>query len=104
MAANPTIVLIPGTWHTPVLYAELITLLKQAGYDTVTEENPRCDSSALNEQTLAADAASIRNNLLLPQLNVDKDVVLVMHSCGGEPAADAAKGLGTQSSRHHRLW
>lgn len=89
----PTVVLVPGAWHSPVHYTELITLLRYAGYHTVSARNPSCNSANPDVQSVAGDAAAIRNNLILPQINVGKNVVLAMHSYGGCPGAVAAKGL-----------
>ena len=92
-SAKPTVVLVPGAWHTPEHYSELIALLKAAGYDTVTAKNPSCDSSTPDKQTVAADTTAIRNDLLVPQIDAGKDVILIMHSYGGCPGSAAAKGL-----------
>ena len=90
---QPTIVLVPGAWHSPIHYTELMGLLRARNYEVFTQRNPSCDSSNPNAQSVSADAASIRANLLMPQINAGKDVVLVMHSYGGCPGAAAAKGL-----------
>lgn len=91
--ANPTVVLVPGAWHSPIHYSALIACLKLAGYDTVSARNPSCDSTDPNAQSVAGDAAEIRNNLILPQIDAGNDVVLAVHSYGGQPGAVAAKGL-----------
>ncbi|KAF2791431.1 alpha/beta-hydrolase [Melanomma pulvis-pyrius CBS 109.77] len=92
-AANPTIVLIPGAWHQPVHYGLLMAAFKNYNYDVVTSKMPSVGSSTPKAQSVAVDSAFIKNNLLLPQINAGKDVLLVMHSYGGCPGADAAKGL-----------
>ena len=90
---KPIIALVPGAWHSPVHYSELIALLGASGYQVVSKRNPSCDSSNPNAQSVASDAASIRNELLLPPINDGRDVILAMHSYGGCPGATAAKGL-----------
>ncbi len=90
---KPTIALVPGAWHSPIQYSELIVLLRARGYPVVTQRNPSCDSSNPNAESVLADATSIRANLLMPHINAGKDVVLAMHSYGGCPGAAAAKGL-----------
>lgn len=91
----PAIALVPGAWHSPVHYTDLIGNLHKAGYETNTQRLPSCGSSNPESQSVAADAAFIRENLLLPPLNAGKPVVLIMHSYGGSPGATAAKGLST---------
>jgi pimeloyl-ACP methyl ester carboxylesterase len=90
--SNPTIVLIPGAWHSPLHYAPLIELLERARYDVVTERLPSVGSPKPREQSVAKDAAFIEKVLLKPLVDSGKDVLLLMHSYGGCPGADAAKG------------
>lgn len=90
---NPTVVVVPGAWHSPQHYFELLDLVERAGYDTVSHRNPSCNSPNPNAVSTAQDAAFIRNQVLLPLLDAGKTVVLVSHSYGGSPGAAAAKGL-----------
>ena len=90
---KPIIALVPGAWHSPIHYSELITLLGASGYQVVSKRNPSCDSINPNAQSVFSDAASIRRELLLPPINDGRDVILAMHSYGGCPGATAAKGL-----------
>lgn len=90
---NPTIVLVPGAWHSPQHYFQLTDLLVGAGYDTISRRNPSCDSLTPNAESAAKDAAFIRHEVLMPLLDAGKNVILVMHSYGGLPGAAAAKGL-----------
>ncbi|ORX92933.1 Alpha/beta hydrolase fold-1 [Clohesyomyces aquaticus] len=89
----PTIVLVPGAWHSPVHYTPLIDQLKTAHYDLVTDRLPSVGSTTPKEQSVANDASHIRKTLLGPLLDAGKDIILLMHSYGGCPGADAAKGL-----------
>ena len=93
---KPTIVLVPGAWHSPVHYAELAARLRRGGFPVVSLRNPSVGSNNPNAQSAAGDAASIRNNLLLPQIDAGNDIILAMHSYGGCPGATAAKGLSKQ--------
>lgn len=89
----PTVVLVPGAWHSPIHYSLLIGELSNFGYHTVTGRLPSCDSDDPNDQTAAKDAAFIRDTLLMPQLDAGKQVILAMHSYGGCPGATAGHGL-----------
>jgi len=91
--SKPTIVLIPGAWHSPIHYNALIELLEDAHYDVVTDRLPSVGSNRPREQSVAKDAAHIKNALLKPLLDSGKDILLLLHSYGGCPGADAAKGL-----------
>jgi len=89
----PTIVLVPGAWHSPQHYSALIDNLKAQSFQVVTDRLPSVGSKTPREQSVSKDADFIQNHLLLPILDSGKDVLLLMHSYGGCPGADAAKGL-----------
>ncbi|KAH6893378.1 Alpha/beta hydrolase fold-1 [Thelonectria olida] len=90
---KPTILFVPGAWHTPAHYQSFLQKLQDAGYSTSSKQLPSVGAAEPEKQTVAADAAFIRENLLLPDIEQGKDVILIMHSYGGCPGADAAKGL-----------
>ena len=73
----------PGAWHSPYHYSALIGLLEAYQYDVVTGRLPGVGSSNPKAQSVANDAAFIRNSLLNPLLNDGKDILLLMHSYGG---------------------
>lgn len=90
---KPTILLVPGAWHTPAHYQPFLQRLQNAGYPTTSKQLPSVGATEPNKQTIAADTAFIREELLLPEIEQGKDVVLIMHSYGGCPGAAAAKGF-----------
>lgn len=90
---KPTIVLVPGAFHSPIHYALLISRLYAQGYEVVCQRNPSCDSPYPFAQTAAKDTSFIRSNLLMPLIDDGKEVILAVHSYGGLPGAAAAKGL-----------
>ena len=93
---QPTLVLIPGLWHGPECFA---TLRSQLGprYDTVTEKMPSVGAPDPSKVGLQDDIDHIRNKLLLPLLEQNRDIVLVMHSYAGIPGAAAVEGLDRAS-------
>ncbi|CAI6287598.1 unnamed protein product [Periconia digitata] len=91
--SQPTIVLIPGAWHGPQHFTTLINSLKDLKFDVITQALPSLNPQKPHEQSVANDAKFIRQELLLPVLGEGKNVILLMHSYGGIPGADAAKGL-----------
>jgi hypothetical protein len=90
--SKPTIVLVPGAWHQPAHYSALIGMLESASYEVVTEKLPSVDSSTPTQQSVPNDATFIEKHLLRPLVDQGKDILLLMHSYGGCPGADAAKG------------
>ena len=89
----PTIVLVPGAWHSPIHYHLLFSQLRLSGYPIVSYPLPSCNSPNPRKETVAGDADYIRKLLLLPLINAGKEVVLFMHSYGGCPGSTAAAGL-----------
>jgi pimeloyl-ACP methyl ester carboxylesterase len=88
----PTIVLIPGAWHSPIHYELVTKKLQAAHYDVVSSTLPSLDPSNPNVTTVTTDSTFISEKLLAPLLTEGKDIVLVMHSYGGSPGSVAAHG------------
>lgn len=88
---KPTIVLVPGAWHTAKCYDILVPHLQDAGYAALALTLPSVGASPPT-QSLDPDVDHIRKNIQ-PLLDAGKDVVVVMHSYGGIPGGSAVKGL-----------
>lgn len=96
---KPVIAVIPAAWHSPIHYQLYTTALRSAGYASVSERLPSCDSPDPKSQTVATDAAFIRERLLLPAINRGREIVVIMHSYSGGPGSMAAKGLSVAERR-----
>ena len=92
MAAKPTFVLVPGSFHPAETYDHLVPLLQAAGYSTQSTSLP----SALSDPDagLQTDVVHLRDTLLCPLVEEGKQIVLVLHSYAGFPGALAIEGLG----------
>lgn len=88
---KPTVILIPGAWHSADCYDILLPHLKAAGYDSLPLTLPSVGADPAL-QSLEPDVQHIRDNIE-PLLARSKDVVVVMHSYGGIPGSSAVKGL-----------
>ncbi|KAL1967164.1 hypothetical protein VTN77DRAFT_3455 [Rasamsonia byssochlamydoides] len=87
---KPTLVFLPGAWHTPECFEKVMAQLKALGYPTTTTQLPSVGGKV--STTMTDDAAHI--NKFLSQLVDDgKDVVLIMHSYSGIPGTESVKGL-----------
>lgn len=94
MTANkPTIVLIPGAWHTPDYFDALRAHLEEHAYPTMSCTLPSINCTDPANHSAQTDADFIRNQILIPLLAASKRVVLAMHSYGGRPGSAAAFGL-----------
>jgi hypothetical protein len=89
----PSIVLIPGAWHVPEHYAPLLDRFRNAKFEVVSRRLPSVGSETPREQSVAKDVEFIKNTLLFPLIDAGKDILFIMHSYGGCPGGDAAKGL-----------
>lgn len=88
---KPTIVLIPGAWHSADCYDILLPHLQRAGYETLPLTLPSVGADPAI-QSLDSDVQLIRENITR-LISDGKDVVLVMHSYGGIPGSSAVQGL-----------
>ena len=91
-SSKPTIVLVPGAWHPPDLYAPMTDLLVAEGYEYI----------GISLVSVSADPAlenwdpdvELIHKIVLGVLDQGKDVVLAVHSYGGLVGSEAMKGLG----------
>lgn len=78
------IVIVPGAWHVPEHYADLLASLKSRGYDAHCPRLPTATTTLPlpSSATLADDTAVVRSQV---QTLIDdgQKVILLMHSYGG---------------------
>ena len=89
---KPTIVLIPGGWHSPTCFAPLRSSLLEHGYPSTAISLPSVDGR-LPVSSHLDDVAVIRAELERLVIAEGKEVVLAMHSYGGIPGAGSVRGL-----------
>jgi hypothetical protein len=82
---KPTIVVIQGSFQTPLVYEALEKSVQSRGYPVVHPELPSCsnvESPSFASATLLDDALAVRSEVGR-LVDESKTVVLVMHSYGG---------------------
>lgn len=84
----PTIVFVPGAWHTCDYYKQVISILEEKGFPTATVDLP----SVGGISSMADDAIAIQK-VTSKLSNEGQQIILVMHSYGGIPGTESAKGL-----------
>lgn len=87
-----TILLVQGSFQTPLVYEPLLKRLKSLGYPTVHPPLPSCtnvDDPAFPSTTLIDDALAVRLELTRQVEYRGKTVVVVMHSYGGLVGSEA---------------
>jgi pimeloyl-ACP methyl ester carboxylesterase len=87
----PTIVFIPGAWHTCDYYKQVISILTEKGFPTATVNLP----SVGGVSSMEDDAIAIQN-VISKLANDGQQIILVMHSYGGIPGTESAKGLSRE--------
>jgi hypothetical protein len=95
MSKKPTIVLVPGAWHTPKIYTKVIQLLESHGYKCIGLLLPSINHP-LNknfEKYYAEDITTIRD-CVAKLVEENEGVVLALHSYAGLVGPDALPGLG----------
>ncbi|CZR57975.1 uncharacterized protein PAC_07865 [Phialocephala subalpina] len=90
--SKPTIVMVPGAWHKPVIYNNVASHLQKYGYSTVLQPLPSAGAIPPN-QDFTQDVTAIRKRLT-SLISEGKEIVLVIHSYAGLPGSEACKGLG----------
>lgn len=93
---QPTVVLVPGIFHPPILYEGLSARLRAAGHPVMSTTLPSLNPGSAKRQSIANDVTYIRETMLLPLLSQGKEVLLLLHSYGGCPGSAAAVGLSRQ--------
>ncbi|KUJ09260.1 alpha/beta-hydrolase [Mollisia scopiformis] len=94
MSTKPTIVLVPGAWHSPECFQYIVPKLEALSYPvacinlaTVGEQNPAA--------THLDDVAAI-HEVIIPLMNEGKEVMLIPHSYG---AAVQGQTVAERSAR-----
>ncbi|KAL9620363.1 MAG: hypothetical protein Q9160_005063 [Pyrenula sp. 1 TL-2023] len=89
----PTIVLIPGAWHSSIHFSKITTLLRQLSYPVTCVSLASVGASPPLTATFDPDISAIRSIVEPLVLSSHKSVVIVTHSYGGVPANFALSGL-----------
>lgn len=90
---KPTIVLVPGAWHTTEIYSKVASNLDANGYSSISQPLPSAGAVPANT-SFDEDVKAIRDCLTKLIDGEEKEVILVVHSYTGMPGAEAPKDLG----------
>jgi pimeloyl-ACP methyl ester carboxylesterase len=92
--ARPSLVFVPGAWHSPAHFSLVISHLTKLGYHCISAALPSTGSET-PLTSFEPDVEAIRK-AVLDELDRGQNVVLVTHSYGGIPGASALSGLSTK--------
>lgn len=99
----PTIVLVQGSFQTPLVYEKLVQNLVALGHPTFQPPLPSCsntDRPDFPAITLVDDALAIRSELMRQVEYGGKRVVVAMHAYGGLVGSEAIAEELTYTKRH----
>ncbi len=88
---KPTIVFVPGAFHTEMHFAPISDFLSQHSFPTTTAELPT--TARATTATYRDDVYAIRSVLEKLVVEDGKDVMLALHSYGGVPGCQTVNGL-----------
>ena len=100
---KPTILIVQGSFQTPLVYEKLGKTLESLGYPTIHPPLPTCsstDSPDFPKLTLVDDALAVRLELTRLIEYEGKPVMVVMHSYGGLVGSEAIPAELSHASRH----
>jgi pimeloyl-ACP methyl ester carboxylesterase len=99
---KPTIMCVPGAWHSPEVYSEVFKILEGYGYPTVGLPLPSVGATPPHTD-FHEDVQAIRDCLTKLIVEEEKEVILVTHSYTGMPGAEAPIGLGKKEREEKGL-
>ncbi|KAK3168974.1 hypothetical protein OEA41_005422 [Lepraria neglecta] len=88
---RPTIVFVPGAFHTSVHFEPISAVLNQASFPTTTVELPT--TAQATTASYRDDVYAIRSVLERLVEEDGKEVLLALHSYGGVPGCQTVSGL-----------
>jgi pimeloyl-ACP methyl ester carboxylesterase len=95
MSSKPTLVLVPGAWHTPEAWNKVTSLLEAKGYECIPVILP---STLSNPSTTFFDDIKAVRDAIISETRQGRNVVVVVHSYGGAVGCSAVKDMTSSSS------
>lgn len=89
--SKPTVVFIPGFWHTSEGFGPLAALLRTAGYPTIPVDLPSANAHP-GHPDFSQDVAKIRT-VVTDLAEAGNEVVVVMHSGGSVSGSESLRLL-----------
>jgi len=95
MSQKPTLIFVPGAWHTASTWDKTTALLEPQGYKCVCITLP---STLGNPAATFLDDITAARDAIVAETTQGRDVVLVVHSYGSMVGSSAIKGLTKSNS------
>ncbi|KAF2421125.1 alpha/beta-hydrolase [Tothia fuscella] len=95
MSSKPTVIVVPGAWHTSEGWKSVSDHFTTAGYPFIGIEKPSVSLGPTYIQNFDPDVEAVRSEIA-KAANDGKDIVVLMHSYGGVPGSAACKGFSKE--------
>jgi pimeloyl-ACP methyl ester carboxylesterase len=99
--STPTIVLVPGAWHSLESYSDVVAVLSKHGYPSVSLPLPSVGATPPHND-FTGNLEGIRS-CLTQLVSEEKEVVLVTHSFTSVAGQQAAQGLSKKERTERGL-
>ena len=100
MAAKPSYISVPGSWHSAETWSKVTTLLEEQGLHTCSVTLPTTSGDVTAE---FGDDVKAVQTAIHDQTKQNRDVVLVLHSYGGVVGQSAVKGATERTDEAGRV-
>lgn len=96
MTGNPSLVFVPGEWHTPECWGKVISAMESHSYRCTPVTLPTTQSTSTSVD-VSHDVKAVQD-AIAAETAQGFDVVVAVHSYGGIVGCSAIKGFTQQSS------
>lgn len=93
MTSKPTLVFVPGAWHTAETWTQTIAELKPKGFECIAVTLP----STVSVSAGFGDDVKAVQDAVRAESDKGRDVVLVVHSYGGHVGNSAIRGFAQKA-------
>lgn len=98
---NPTVVIVSGPWPLLEYMQPLMQAFSSHHYPAICKIPSSYPQETETSQPINPDFKYLREEVLIPLLNQEKDVILLMHSYGGVYGPSAIEGLSKTERTAH---
>ncbi|KAJ4117601.1 hypothetical protein NW768_010968 [Fusarium equiseti] len=98
MTNKPTLIFVPGAWHTPQYWGKVISVMESKQYKCKPVMLPTTQSTG-KDVNFASDVTCV-HHAIAEEISFGRDIVLVVHSYGGAVGASAVKQLSRKTANN----
>ncbi|OBS24579.1 hypothetical protein FPOA_05121 [Fusarium poae] len=100
MTRKPSLIFVPGAWHTPEYWGKVTSALEAQDYKCIPVTLPTTQSTSPSVN-FSTDVKAVRE-AIMEETAQEQDVVIVAHSYGGAVGASAIKGLSRKNAEENK--